>query len=120
MEKLERRIVAFIRCHKYPKYFKVRELLRYNDEGKLIPLFVATEIIGFYVLDGDKLKNVYISEEYRGQGYAKQVFSKFVGSGVTVATVSRKCPVRHMVELFGGIEVGTVMGKYSDLTLYAL
>ena len=35
----------------FPKYFKVRELRKYNKNGQLYQIYFLTSLVGFYVLE---------------------------------------------------------------------
>jgi hypothetical protein len=51
--------------HQFPKFMTIKELLRYNLEGKLKPIIFKGEMVGFFVIDGTHFKSLFIQEDMR-------------------------------------------------------
>ena len=62
-----KRISEFISKYKnqFPTFILESELLKYEEEGKLHEIIFSNEVIGFFVLDEEKMKSLFIAEEYR-------------------------------------------------------
>ena len=61
------RIAEFISKYKnqFPVFMLEGELLKYEEEGKLHEIIFSDEIVGFFVLDEEKMKSLFIAEECR-------------------------------------------------------
>ena len=50
--------------HQFPKFMTIKELLRYNLEGKLKPIIFKGEMVGFFVIDGTQFKKFIYTRRY--------------------------------------------------------
>ena len=55
----------------FPKYFRITELKNHYKNNQLHFLYFEQEICGFYVLENEKFKNLYINKNYRA--FSKQI-----------------------------------------------
>jgi hypothetical protein len=73
----------------FPKYFKVRELRKYNKNGQLYQIYFLTSLVGFYVLEEEKMKSLFIKKDYRT--FSKEILAdifKHIKSTVDYCTLA--------------------------------
>jgi hypothetical protein len=49
----------------FPPFMMAEELKKYNHEGKLHPIIFSDQLVGFFVLDKEKFKSLYVCPEAR-------------------------------------------------------
>lgn len=108
----------------FPAYFRTKELKRYYLDGKLHFLQKDNEIIGFYVLDGEMFKSLFISKENRqnSSDILKSLFEKIKGENnlLTIAVNNNSKRVKKLCERNGFEPTKKfVKGKTHNLEIYA-
>ena len=95
---------------KLPSFMRKKELKQYELNGK----------VGFYVLDGEKFKNLFIAPEFRRNGLATQVIKKHIPDGITICTTKRSCSIKKLIIRLGFKPTGKIVdGKQSKLEVWA-
>lgn len=107
----------------FPKYFKARELKKYNEKGQLFPIYFIGKMVGFYVLEEEKMKSLFIEKFMRSNSsqLLEQVFNdiKTKVSYCTTAVNERSPRVKRMVLKNGFVPTDRyVQGKTHRLRLY--
>ena len=108
----------------FPKYFKAKEIKKYHKKGQLYTIDFIGTMVGFYVMEEEKMKNLYIIKSLRSNSnmLLEQVFKdiKSMVDYCTIAVNERSSKVRKLALRNDFVPTDTwVQGKYHKLRLYA-
>lgn len=104
----------------FPSYFKIRELQAQYEEGNLY-VIIQGDIYGFYVLENEKFKNLYITKEKRKSGIIEYIMQvvKYENNLITIAINEKSRRMKKFVKKYGFVSTEkTVRGKESELMIY--
>lgn len=104
---------------KLPYYFSKKILKDYYNKGQLHPYKW-----GFFVLEGHKLKSLFIYNEYRGHGLASKIIQTLVerDKDITIAQpLKRITPIKKIIIKLGFKPSGVIVqGRKSKLEIWGL
>lgn len=105
---------------KLPSFMRKRELKLYKQKGLLHYILYNDEIAGFYVLDGEMFKNLFIALDYRKLGLATQIIRELASKQhITICTTRRMCGIKRIIIKLGFVYTGQeVQGKQSILQIW--
>lgn len=103
-----------------PSFMRMRELKKYEADGKLHYIETPDGIAGFYVVDGSMFKCLFVDPQFRGQGIASQVIkNESHKQTITIATTKRMCGIKRIIVRLGFVNTGVVVqGKQSQLEIW--
>lgn len=104
-----------------PSFMRMRELKRYEADGKLHYIETSSGVAGFYVVDGSMFKCLFVDPQFRGQGIASKVIqTESRKQVITIATTKRMCGIKRIIMRLGFTNTGVVVqGKQSELQIWA-
>lgn len=118
-------MLSFISENKkhYPKYFKIKELKNYYLKNELHPLKRYNKIIGFYVLENEKFKSLYIKKDYRthSKNIIKKMFKELKSKNkiLTIAVNNKSKKVKNLALKNGFNPTNQIVkGKTHYLEIY--
>lgn len=104
---------------KLPYYFSRKVLKDYYNKGQLY-----SYKWGFYVMEDNKLKSLFIYPNYRGQGLASKVIATLVNNNrnITIAQPLRRLtPIKKIIMKLGFKPSGVIVqGRKSKLEIWGL
>ena len=104
---------------KLPSFMRKKELKKYELDGKLHYIYFNSKQVGFYVLDGEKFKNLFIEPEYRRHGLATKTIVKHMADGITICVTRRMCNIKKLIIKLGFQFTGQIVdGKQSKLEIW--
>ena len=107
----------------FPNYFRISELKNYYNNNQLHLLIYKNEIVGFYVLENEKFKNLFIKKDYRkySREILKNMFTELKEKNyfLTIAVNNKSKRVKRLALKNGFLPSGkTVQGKTHLLEIY--
>jgi len=107
----------------FPNYFRIGELKNYYNNNQLHLLNYKNEMVGFYVLENEKFKSLFIKKEYRkySKEILKNMFSKLKEKNnlLTIAVNNRSKRVKNLALKNGFLPSGEIVqGKTHLLEIY--
>jgi len=108
----------------FPKYFKAKEIKKYHKENKLYKIMWVETMVGFYVVDGTQIKNLFIKKEYRRHSklFLKEMFDNIKNKldYATLAVNENSFKVKKLAIKNGFIATDNyVKGKTHRLRIYS-
>lgn len=104
----------------FPQYFKIKELKEQHKLGNLY-ILIEYDILGFYVLENEKFKNLYITKDKRKSGFVEYLIKKikYENNLITIAINEKSRRMKKFVKKYGFAPTNkTVQGKITQLTIY--
>lgn len=103
-----------------PSFMRMRELKKYEADGKLHYIETPDGIAGFYVVDGSMFKCLFVDPQFRGQGIASQIIkNESYKQTITIATTKRMCGIKRIIVRLGFVNTGIIVqGKQSQLEIW--
>lgn len=95
-------MLEFLKANRksYPKYFRMKELKKYLENGQLHEITRYKKVVGFYVLEDEKFKSLYINKNYRqySRNLIKKMFKNLKQKCelLTIAVNNRSKKVRNL------------------------
>ena len=106
---------------RFPSYFKIKELREQYEKGNLYLVVEGGSVYGFYVLEGEKLKNLYVDKDHRKTGVVDYIveYVKYYNKLITVAINEKSRRMKKFVKKYGFVCTDRVVqGKESELVIY--
>lgn len=102
-------------------FMRMRELKKYDADGKLNYISYNGVVAGFYVLDNTQFKNLYIQPQFRNKGLASNTIkNEMQKQQITIATTKRMCGIKRIIVKLGFKNTGLIVqGKQSLLEIWA-
>lgn len=105
----------------FPKYFKMKELRAQYEKGNLYLIISDKGIFAFYVLEGEKFKNLYIPKVFRKTRVIEMVVEYLQKNNkiLTIAINENSRRMKKFCKKYNFFPTDKVVqGKESKLTIY--
>lgn len=107
----------------FPNYFRIKELKNYYNNNQLHLLTYNNKIIGFYVLEIEKFKSLFINKDYRiySREILKNMFTELKEKNclLTIAVNNKSKRVKNLALKNNFLPTGKmVQGKTHLLEIY--
>lgn len=103
-----------------PSFMRMKYLKQMETDGKLHYISCNNNIAGFYVVDGNQFKCLFIAPSYRKRGLATQAIqTEMRKQTITIATTRRICGIKRIIQRLGFTQTDMVVqGKQSLLEIW--
>ena len=103
-----------------PSFMRMRELKAYEQKGQLHYIIENNVCKGFYVLDNEKFKCLFVEPQYRGNGIATTIIKNIINTqNITIAVTKRNCGIKKIIINLGFQNTNIIVqGKQSLLEIW--
>ena len=119
----ERELHNFLKENRksFPNYFRVGELKNYHKNGQLKTIAHDKKTVGFYVLENEKLKSLFLLKNYRKMGIVEKTIKSLLKKEnyITIAINKKSVRMIKFANKYNFKETEKeVKGKTYNLTVY--
>lgn len=107
----------------FPNYFRAKELKNHHKKKELYYLYFENVVVGFYVLEKEKFKSLFIKKEYRkySSQILKEMFTKIKNENklLTIAINPNSSRMKRLAIKNNFVETKKIVqGKTHRLVIY--
>lgn len=107
----------------FPNYFRAKELKNHHKKKELYYLYFENVVVGFYVLEKEKFKSLFIKKDYRkySSQILKEMFTKIKNENklLTIAINPNSSRMKRLAIKNNFVETKKIVqGKTHRLVIY--
>lgn len=105
---------------KLPSFMRKKYLKEMIQDNKLHHIYYENKVVGFYVLDEEKFKCLYVRPDYRGLGLSTRIIENIIQKQqITICVTRKSCAIKKLIKRLKFTPMNKIVeGKNSPLEIW--